>query len=575
MSAAPNWGGWHQLEAERRANIRAAYRHLIALGEVEAVADAVWRLTLYWWIRSYLPEAKTWTEEVLDVGVTVSTRTRAIALAFPSWVSLWQTDAEISTEDLERSVELFHETGDVFSEGLTLTVLSLAYMSVEPPDLALAEQRQLAALELVDVQRDATFHALFIGALGRIRLLRGHPREGMELLEASRVEASHAGDIFAESVALTQIGWARLALGDPDPDPFLRNLELALRLGNDVGVAFALEGLGATAVQTGDPERGGELLGAAENLRTRTGLWDQRAFITFQPYVDAVLAGEASAEFEAAHARGRRMPRRAVLELALGSVAPAVEPRAVRRRSRLPHPGAGLPASPRGQWAAWGPGHDAPGGRRRRHHDRRLGCSRHPHPRPATPGLREPHPQGAGPERRAAARHRAPAPRARDVRARRPSPSAALPLSGLPGAERRLRRPYWQQYGWIAPDEAISGLEDEYRLAGDRPSSSTSRRRPPNAGRASRASSAGSGPTTASYKAFSTAQEPQSSSRPTSHLLAVRFDASRSNIDGEGDNLSVKGGVRRRRGGPTPRAFRRRCSAARRTSDAARVARRR
>src|SRR4051794_14968045 len=24
---------------------------------------------------------------------------------------------------------------------------------------------------------------------------------------------------------------------------------------------------------------------------------------------------------------------------------------------------------------------------------------------------------------------------------------------------------YWQQYGWIAPGEAISGLEDEYRLA--------------------------------------------------------------------------------------------------------------
>ena len=212
-------------------------------------------------------------------------------------------------------MELFHETGDVFSEGLALTVLSLAYMSVEPPDLALAEQRQLAALELVDVQRDATFHALFIGALGRIRLLLGRPREGMELLEASRAEASRAGDIFAESVALTQIGWARLALGDPDPDPFLRNLELALRLGNDVGVAFALEGLGATAVQTGDPARGGSSSARRRTCATRTGLWDQRAFITFQPYVDAVLAGEASAEFEAARARGRRMPRRAVLDL--------------------------------------------------------------------------------------------------------------------------------------------------------------------------------------------------------------------------------------------------------------------
>src|SRR4029078_4248095 len=24
---------------------------------------------------------------------------------------------------------------------------------------------------------------------------------------------------------------------------------------------------------------------------------------------------------------------------------------------------------------------------------------------------------------------------------------------------------YWQEYGWIAPDEESSGLEDEYRLA--------------------------------------------------------------------------------------------------------------
>jgi predicted ATPase len=28
---------------------------------------------------------------------------------------------------------------------------------------------------------------------------------------------------------------------------------------------------------------------------------------------------------------------------------------------------------------------------------------------------------------------------------------------------------YWQQYGWVAPDETVSGLEDEYRLSGDKP----------------------------------------------------------------------------------------------------------
>ena len=28
---------------------------------------------------------------------------------------------------------------------------------------------------------------------------------------------------------------------------------------------------------------------------------------------------------------------------------------------------------------------------------------------------------------------------------------------------------YWQSYGWVAPDEEISGLEDEYRLSAGRP----------------------------------------------------------------------------------------------------------
>ena len=28
---------------------------------------------------------------------------------------------------------------------------------------------------------------------------------------------------------------------------------------------------------------------------------------------------------------------------------------------------------------------------------------------------------------------------------------------------------YWQRYGWVAPDMKISGLEDEYKLAGQKP----------------------------------------------------------------------------------------------------------
>ena len=313
-----------RLEAERD-NLRVAFRHLITVDEVDAVADAVWRLLLYWWIRSYLPEAKTWTEDLLATGRPLSTRTRAILLAFPSWVSLWQTDAEISTEKLEESVRLFREIGDEFGEGLTLTVLSLAYMSVEPPDLELAEARQRAALDLEE-GRDASFDALYRGALGRIRLQRGDLAGAMTMFEQSLDEAVRAQDMFVESIALTQVGWAQLALGQDASEAFLRNLDLAVRLRNDNGIAFALEGVSASVATTGDLERAGTLLGAADALRARTGLSDQRSYVTFQPFVDAVLASDGAAAFLAGRARGRRMSRRAVLESALGSRAERAAP---------------------------------------------------------------------------------------------------------------------------------------------------------------------------------------------------------------------------------------------------------
>ena len=76
-----------RLEAERD-NIRSGYRHLIAIGDADVVAEAVWRPSLYWWIRSLLPEARAWMEEVLEAGAAVADRTRAIALSFSSWVSV-------------------------------------------------------------------------------------------------------------------------------------------------------------------------------------------------------------------------------------------------------------------------------------------------------------------------------------------------------------------------------------------------------------------------------------------------------------------------------------------------------
>ena len=87
---------------------------------------------------------------------------------------------------------------------------------------------------------------------------------------------------------------------------------------------------------------------------------------------------------------------------------------------------------------------------------------------------------------------------------------------------------YWQRYGWIAPDMEISGLEDEYRLSGDKPKliyikSAAPDREPRLKELLDRVESDG-----VSYKPFSTAAELRGLIQDDlAMLLTERFDQGR------------------------------------------------
>jgi tetratricopeptide (TPR) repeat protein len=305
-----------RLEAERD-NLRAAYRHLIAVGAVDAVARAVWRLFLYWWIRSQLTEAKAWMEDILNAGMPLRDHTRAIALGLIAWISLSQPGTKVDLGPIEWSLALFHAVGDRLGEAGALTTLSIACTTTSPPDIERAEGLQRRALELVATDDQPTFEGLFRIALGSLSLVQGDADSAVEAFEGVLRDARRQGDVFLESITLANSGWARLARGEARPDLFARHLELSLQLGNDDGIGFALEGLAACAAAAGDVERAGILLGAGETVRLRTGLVDQRSNLTYRPFVDRILASDAAADFEAARGRGRRMSRRVALDLVL------------------------------------------------------------------------------------------------------------------------------------------------------------------------------------------------------------------------------------------------------------------
>lgn len=304
-----------RLEAERD-NLRAAGRHLLETGDVETLSAVVWDLFLYWWIRGLMPEARRWMEAILATGADVSDRTRAIALGFSSWVSLWQEREPISTASFEESLRLFQQIGDETGEARMLCSLALAHLGTVPPDVDAAERAGRAALGIVE-GRMPTVASMARVTLGRVCAVRGDLPAAVARFDEALALAEAEGDMFAATLAITNRAWAGIALGERHGASFARNLRLATRLGNVDGAAYAFEGMIAVAVVDGDIERAGVLTGAAEAVRQLTGVAEQASVVTYQPFVEAVLRSEAAPVFEAARARGRAMTVREATDFAL------------------------------------------------------------------------------------------------------------------------------------------------------------------------------------------------------------------------------------------------------------------
>lgn len=129
--------------------------------------------------------------------------------------------------------------------------------------------------------------------IGRVALLQQKVHAALNRFEEGLVLARRQQDELAETIALHHLGWAELLLGEPAKagPAFTESLETSARLRHDEGIAYGLEGLVALAALAGDEQRAGLLLGAAQTLRKRTGLYNAPAFSFHQPLVEQMLEG--------------------------------------------------------------------------------------------------------------------------------------------------------------------------------------------------------------------------------------------------------------------------------------------
>jgi len=300
---------WIARLAEEGDNLRAAVRHLLDTRQWSIAAHFTWTLYVYWWVDGHLGEVHAWMQEVLDSGDELDTPTRARALYFTRAIGFWQDPDELLVPGLGESAALFHTEGERSGEALALISLALALLASREPDVVRAGEALQGSLGLFREADDDWGEAMALVTIGRVSLLSRDVRGALDRFRESLAVAQRQHDALGEAIALHHLGWAELLLGDfaVARDCFEESLSESTRLHHDDGVAYGLEGLTAVAAAAGDLARAGTLLGAAQIVRERTGLYNAPSFSFHQQFVDPILAGEGREEFEAARARGRRM----------------------------------------------------------------------------------------------------------------------------------------------------------------------------------------------------------------------------------------------------------------------------
>jgi predicted ATPase len=286
---------------DERDNLRAVAHYLLDQGDNDSLAEFAWQLLIYWWVGGLLGEVREWMDSVLDSG-SLADRTRAIALYFTRSITLWHDASDRVLPGLAESTELFRRVNDRSGEGLSLIFYALAVLADSPPDTAKAGEALERSVRVLHEAHDGWSEAMALVTLGRVALIHAATTEALDRFTQSLDLARSRRDDLGMTIALQHLGWAQLASrrSDDAVTSFTESLVTAAQLGHTEGVAYALEGLTAIAVEQHRVERAGRLLRASEVLRKQSGLLSATRFSFHEHYLAPLLAGENAAELQLA-----------------------------------------------------------------------------------------------------------------------------------------------------------------------------------------------------------------------------------------------------------------------------------
>ena len=296
LRGGPHQARWLERLGAEHDNHRAALRWALDGADPDLGLRLGAALSLVWWLRRPLSEARRWLAEALERTRPVATGVRARAM---TWAALFAGEqGEDATALLEDGIRCSLEAGDVATQAWAMSLLSsslpedrademvplgqeavslaqasgdrwvlamawnnLGEVYREVGDLTTATAAYEETLILLREIDDRSVIPLVLVNLGETAILSGSLSRARELSSEALERAEALGDRRHAAGARTALGWVSLAEEKPgEADHHLRE---ALAIIHDLGYAqFAvnlLHGLAGAAAATGDVPRAARL----------------------------------------------------------------------------------------------------------------------------------------------------------------------------------------------------------------------------------------------------------------------------------------------------------------------------
>ena len=300
-------------------NFRAALRFTLDTSDVEsALRLSTGGLQRFWRIKGHQSEGRRWLEEALARHAS-DPSLRGQGLRALSNIAAQQGDRATAGAAAEEALSIFRESGDVASAVDCLNSLGVA--GIMSGDLGKARRCLEEAEQLARASDDTFRLSVIVSNLGNIHLYEGAYEAAQGLFEESVDLARELELDEGVASSLVNVALAALHLAQYDRASALLRESLALshRIGDVVGIVYAIECLGAILAEQSNGESAATFLAGAETMKESIG-------VEFGPFeqrmhdhaVDLVRSQVGESRFDAAWAAGRALSQEDLILHALG-----------------------------------------------------------------------------------------------------------------------------------------------------------------------------------------------------------------------------------------------------------------